>query len=90
LVVLDELVIHGWDVAVASGVDYRVPDEEVQAATGFVSSLDAPRDGSLFGPVVPDDRLVSGSRANSAGAPPDRRRALLLTQRWFPFGQCRS
>jgi uncharacterized protein (TIGR03086 family) len=53
LVVLDELVIHGWDVATATGVDYDVPEDEVQATTAFVTSFDAPRDGALFGPVVP-------------------------------------
>ena len=60
LVVLDELIIHGWDVAVATGVDYSVPEDEVQAAMAFVSSFDAPRDGSLFGPVVavPDSALA--------------------------------
>ena len=60
LVVLDELIIHGWDVAVATGVDYSVPEGEVQAAMAFVSSFDAPRDGSLFGPVVavPDSALA--------------------------------
>jgi uncharacterized protein (TIGR03086 family) len=52
LVVLDELIIHGWDLAVATGIDYRVPDDEVQAAAAFVEAFDAPRDGGLFGPVV--------------------------------------
>jgi uncharacterized protein (TIGR03086 family) len=52
LVVLDELLIHGWDVAAAVGADYEVPADEIEAATGFVSSFDAPRDGRLFGPVI--------------------------------------
>ena len=53
LVALDELVVHGWDLAVASGQAYDVPGNEVDAALGFVSSFDAPRDGNLFGPIVP-------------------------------------
>ena len=53
LAVLDELVVHGWDIAVASGQSYEPTDAEIEAASGFVSSFDAPRDGSLFGPVVP-------------------------------------
>jgi uncharacterized protein (TIGR03086 family) len=53
LVVLDELIVHGWDLAAAIGLDYRVPDDEVEAATAFVLAFDAPRDGRLFGPVVP-------------------------------------
>ena len=53
LVALDELVVHGWDVAVATGQSYDVPDEEAEAALSFVASFDAPRDGRLFGPAVP-------------------------------------
>jgi uncharacterized protein (TIGR03086 family) len=53
LVVLDELVVHGWDIAVASGQPYEPTDAEVEAAIPFVSSFPAPRDGNLFGPVVP-------------------------------------
>jgi uncharacterized protein (TIGR03086 family) len=53
LVVLDELVVHGWDIAVASGQPYEPTDAEIEAASGFVSSFDAPRDGNLFGPAVP-------------------------------------
>ncbi len=53
LVVLDELVVHGWDLAVATRQTYDPPIEEVDVAIAFVSAFDAPRDGSLFGPVVP-------------------------------------
>jgi uncharacterized protein (TIGR03086 family) len=57
LVALDELVVHGWDIAVATGQAYAPPVEDVQAAISFVEAFDAPRDGNLFGPVisVPDD-----------------------------------
>ena len=53
LVALDELVVHGWDVAVATGQTYEPPADEIEAAMAFVSSFDAPRDGTLFGPIVP-------------------------------------
>jgi len=53
LVALDELVVHGWDIAVATGQPYEPPAHELEAATAFVASFDAPRDGTLFGPVVP-------------------------------------
>lgn len=65
VVALDELVIHGWDLSVATGQPFDPPAEEVEAAIGFVSNFDAPRDGRLFGPIVdiaPDaplfDRLL--------------------------------
>ena len=52
LVALDELVVHGWDLAVATGQQYEVPSHEITAALSFISGFDAPRDGRLFGPVV--------------------------------------
>ena len=53
LVALDELVVHGWDIAVAIGQPYAPPVEDVEAAMSFVAAFDAPRDGNLFGPAVP-------------------------------------
>jgi uncharacterized protein (TIGR03086 family) len=53
LVALDELVVHGWDIAVATGQTYEPGADEIDAAMAFVASFDAPRDGALFGPVVP-------------------------------------
>jgi len=57
LVVLDELLVHGWDVAVSTGQPYDPDADEIAAATEFASTFEAPRDGRLFGPVVavPDD-----------------------------------
>lgn len=57
LIPLDEMVVHGWDIAVATGQPYAPPDNEVEAAIAFVADFDAPRDGQLFGPIVevPED-----------------------------------
>jgi uncharacterized protein (TIGR03086 family) len=54
LIALDELVVHGWDIAVASGQPYPQPAaHEIEAAMSIVATFEAPRDGKLFGPVVP-------------------------------------
>jgi uncharacterized protein (TIGR03086 family) len=68
LVALDEIVIHGWDLATAIGIDYDVEDPALQAVHDFVKQFDAPADAegpALFGPPidVPDaapllDRVV--------------------------------
>lgn len=61
LVALDELVVHGWDVARATGQPYDCDPESLEAVHGFVAQfsepgMEAEREG-LFGPVVevPDD-----------------------------------
>jgi uncharacterized protein (TIGR03086 family) len=54
LIALDELVVHGWDIAVATGRPYQPPKpEELEACISAVRSFEAPRDGNLFGPIVP-------------------------------------
>lgn len=65
VIALDELVVHGWDLAIATAQPYDPPLAEVEAAIAFVSAFDAPRDGRLFGPIVevapeapPLDRLL--------------------------------
>lgn len=65
LVALDELVLHGWDVAQASGQPYDCEPELLDAVHGFVAQFSGPgqeadREG-LFGPVVavpPDAPLL--------------------------------
>jgi uncharacterized protein (TIGR03086 family) len=77
LVVLDELVVHGWDVAVASSQPYEVTSPEIDATRSFVESFEAPRDGSLFGPIVaipetapPLDRLLGLTGRDPGWRPP--------------------
>jgi uncharacterized protein (TIGR03086 family) len=77
LVALDELLVHGWDLAVATGQPFDPPVTEIEAAAGFVEGFDAPRDGRLFGPVVavpddapPLDRLLGLTGRDPAWSPP--------------------
>jgi uncharacterized protein (TIGR03086 family) len=56
IVALDELVLHGWDVARASGQDYECDQETLEPVYSFVApfsvpGMEAQREG-LFGPVV--------------------------------------
>lgn len=53
----DEVLVHGWDLAVATGQDYRVDPGIAAGVLHQVTLLNTPemketRDG-LFGPVVP-------------------------------------
>jgi uncharacterized protein (TIGR03086 family) len=56
LVALDELVVHGWDVARATGQPYEVDAASVEAVHGFVAQFSEPgmedARAGLFGPVV--------------------------------------
>jgi uncharacterized protein (TIGR03086 family) len=56
LVALDELVIHGWDVARATGRAYEVDAGSLEAVHGFVAQFSEPgmeeTRAGLFGPVV--------------------------------------
>jgi uncharacterized protein (TIGR03086 family) len=54
VVALDELVIHGWDVARASGQPYAVDDASLELVHGFAAQVAAEGGGDgLFGPAVP-------------------------------------
>ena len=61
LVALDELVIHGWDVARATRQAYEVDSDSLEAVHGFVAQFSEPgmeeARAGLFGPVVemPED-----------------------------------
>jgi uncharacterized protein (TIGR03086 family) len=53
VVALNELVVHGWDVARASGQSYQVDDGSAQACIGFLASVtEPPARGRTFGPIV--------------------------------------
>ncbi|MFG2318385.1 TIGR03086 family metal-binding protein [Streptomyces tendae] len=53
-VVADELVIHGWDLARATGQDYAPDPAALQAAYGLLAAAaqESDRDQGMFGPVV--------------------------------------
>lgn len=58
MVALNEVVIHGWDIAVATGQAYEPDDATVAMVTGFLTeSRKGEVPESLFGPAVdvPDD-----------------------------------
>jgi uncharacterized protein (TIGR03086 family) len=55
-VALNEVVVHGWDIAVATGQPVSYDDDVIAAAESFVAPTAAARpEGTpgLFGPVVP-------------------------------------
>ncbi|MGI5424991.1 TIGR03086 family metal-binding protein [Streptomyces sp. CA-179760] len=53
LVATDELVIHGWDLARATGQPYAPDPAALQACHGFLeAAADDPDRGEIFGPVV--------------------------------------
>jgi uncharacterized protein (TIGR03086 family) len=81
LVALDELVVHAWDVARASGQQYEVDEASLDATWSFVSQFSGPghedaRRG-LFGPeveVAADaprlDRLLGMTGRDPGWSPP--------------------
>ncbi|WP_018654493.1 TIGR03086 family metal-binding protein [Actinomadura flavalba] len=68
LVALDELVVHGWDVARAAGLPYAAEPAEIEACRSLLTPGDdePERTGDPFGPPVPAppdaselDRLIA-------------------------------
>ncbi|MEV6884725.1 TIGR03086 family metal-binding protein [Streptomyces sp. NPDC051135] len=53
-VVADELVIHGWDLARATGQEYAPDEAALRAAYGLLAGAaeESERDEGMFGPVV--------------------------------------
>jgi uncharacterized protein (TIGR03086 family) len=53
-VAMDELVLHGWDLARSVGLDYAPDPAEVEVCLGFVGATAQPEGvPGLFGPTVP-------------------------------------
>jgi uncharacterized protein (TIGR03086 family) len=77
LVALDELVVHGCDIAVATAQPHEPAAQEIEAVMAFVAAFNAPRDGELFGPIVPVadnatqlDRLLGLTGRDPSSQPP--------------------
>jgi uncharacterized protein (TIGR03086 family) len=80
-VAVDEVLVHGWDLAVATGQEYRADPGATEVATGFVFGVtdDGPGPEGLFGPPVPVpaeapafDRLLGRTGRDPAWRPPSR------------------
>jgi uncharacterized protein (TIGR03086 family) len=78
LVALDELVIHAWDVARASGQDFEIDEASLSAVQPFLAPFAASEEGApgLFGPPVsvPDgapllDRTIAVTGRDPAWSP---------------------
>ncbi|HYD09751.1 MAG TPA: TIGR03086 family metal-binding protein [Acidimicrobiales bacterium] len=76
MVALDEVLVHGWDLAVAIGRDFDMTDDEVITALGFVSQFGEEGTPGLFGPAVavgtdasPKDTLLGRTGRDPAWTP---------------------
>ena len=81
LVAIDEVTVHAWDLAVATGQTYDADPAAVEAAHRFAASFEPPggaaADGGLFGPPVPVpadapalDRLLGATGRDPQWSPP--------------------
>lgn len=59
LVALDEIVLHGWDLARATGQSYECDDATAAACMAFVGQFDPSGTPGLFGPAVPVGQQAS-------------------------------
>ena len=59
VVVADELLVHGWDLAKATGQDYGADDAVADAALGFYSMFGEGDRGDAFGPARPQHDSAS-------------------------------
>jgi uncharacterized protein (TIGR03086 family) len=74
---LDELVIHAWDVARATGQAFDDDPASLEVVHGFLAGLAVPEQqqlrSSIFGPIVdvPDDASLLDHTLGLAGRSPD-------------------
>ncbi|WP_210502562.1 TIGR03086 family metal-binding protein [Nocardioides xinjiangensis] len=68
LVALDEIVLHGWDLARATGQSYGCDDATAGALLAFIEGFDESGTPGMFGPAVTVgpgtsrfDRVLAGS-----------------------------
>ena len=53
VVALNEVLLHGWDLARATGQDYRGDPDSLEASIGMLSQAESMEmRGTIFGPVV--------------------------------------
>ena len=75
LVAVNEVVVHGWDLARATGQPYEPDADSVQACLDFATSFEVPADAGEgpFGPPVdvPSDAPVLDRLAGATGRRPD-------------------
>ena len=76
LVALDEIVLHGWDLARATGQPYDCDDATAGACMAFVGGFDEGGTPGLFGPSVasgpeasPFDRVLARSGRDPRWSP---------------------
>ena len=78
LVALDEVVVHGWDLARSTGQAFEADDAAAAACLGFAESFEAPAsdEGGPFGPPVPVpadadvlDRLIGATGRDPSWTP---------------------
>ena len=73
VVALDEIVLHGWDVARASGQAYAADPAAVEAVHGFLAQFATPEQAAMrsniFGPIV---AVADEAPAVRPGARPGR------------------
>lgn len=74
MVALNELVLHGWDLARSTGQPYRAAEAHLRNTLALLADLgDDPSAGSPFGPPVPvaDDAPLLDRAVARSGRRPD-------------------
>jgi uncharacterized protein (TIGR03086 family) len=79
IVALNELVLHGWDLARATGQEYRGVPDSLKASIGMLSEASLEQRDAIFGPVVevPADAPLLDRAVALSGRHPD----------WTPAGR---